>query len=413
MKKKTKCPDLNHQELRSFLESILCTTDIDLDVYTQAFKHKTADADRNYERLEIVGDSLLGFILVKTFFETRPDMTENLITRYKDFLAQNAVLACWSTLWRLDRFIQMGRSRTGCDVTIKILADVFEAFLAAIYMDKGIEAVCRFMADTLHLYEQAACSRPYDIFQASLSKTKNKKKRGGRKTTWEKVLATADKSVSPPAAAESDGPLEHKAADVITEPVVLLRKIPDPWGDIEVSYPEISPAKMDGQLIHNPAEIASHPIHLIPDSWEDVEAPVKQEIQLDAEARETVSDPNQSCVIEAKNEAKRFTVESQHSAFVPAYVEQEPDGGDDTVSTTSHQDEEFQMVQKPESAVVAETIIEVTGEKAQGIAYEQLHDVPEKFEMVRESLPFTEMVSETKDTERADVTFEDWALFVI
>lgn len=408
--KKKKYPDRSQQELHSFLENVLSTTDIDVDVYSQAFTHKTADRDRNYERLEIVGDSLLSLILVKMFFEDHPDMTENLITRYKDFLAQNAVLACWSTLWRFDRFIQMGRSSTGCDVTIKILADVFEAFLAAMYIDKGIETVCRFMVDTVHMYEQADCSRPYKIFQTSLAKTKTKRKRGGRNSSWAKVLANADGQVTQPSAA-FPGPDEHKAATVIDEPVVMLGNFSDLREAVEDI--KVSTANMDVQL--KTAEIATHPIQLIPDSWEDVDESHPQ-IQLDITASKITSNPIlvQDSEVEANKE--QFTEKGvyRHCANVEREVISMSIGANS--NGTLAIDEEFEMIQ-PDSfaemgvSMTREPTTEMNREPVSRIADD--HHVSENFEIIPEFAPAPQIVSELKFFDRANAVFEDWALYVM
>ena len=400
-----KFPDRSQHELRCFLENVLCTTDINLDVYSQAFTHKSADGHCNYERLEIMGDSLLSLLLVKMFFEDQPDMTENLITRYKDFLAQNAVLACWSTLWRFERFIQMGHSSTGCDVTIKILADVFEAFLAAMYMNKGMETVYKFVVDTVHLYEQAECSRPYKIFQASLGKPKSKKKRGGRKTSWGfgKVLEIRYGKVKPSATLPADCQREHMAADVLNEPVVIPRKIADPWGDVSHDIP---PAQKDGQVIHKATEIFSHPIELIPDSWEEIDIPVK-ETQLDVKASVKASDPAY------KINKESFT----HQHYVAANVEKEPKvieminepvsviNSTGTPALEDQQQDECVIIQKSEPASTGETVMEMIKDSASVDAHETLYDVQKDVEMVWESSPCTEMFPETKFTKQANVFF--------
>lgn len=93
----------------------------------------------NYERMEVLGDSLLGLIVIDYLFKNYRNMNEGEISKAKSFVVSEPVLARASTHLGVPEFIQIGRGeeQNGGRGRASMLADVFEAIVCAIYLDSG------------------------------------------------------------------------------------------------------------------------------------------------------------------------------------------------------------------------------------------------------------------------------------
>ena len=99
------------------------------------------------ERLEFLGDSVLGFLVARYLFQADPDMPEGDLSRAR------AGLVCESSLEQVARSIQLGRylrlgrgeETAGGRERPSILADATEALLGAIYLDGGIDEAAAFI----------------------------------------------------------------------------------------------------------------------------------------------------------------------------------------------------------------------------------------------------------------------------
>jgi ribonuclease-3 len=122
----------------------------DLSAIERAFVHESHAKERggtSNERMEFLGDSVLGFIAASWLFEKFPDEAEGTLHQRKAGIVNDAALA--RTARRLDfaGVIQLGvgtRGSGGADNT-SILADAFEAFVAALYLTYGLDAARRFV----------------------------------------------------------------------------------------------------------------------------------------------------------------------------------------------------------------------------------------------------------------------------
>ncbi|NCB51847.1 MAG: ribonuclease III [Clostridia bacterium] len=139
------------------------------------------------ERLEFLGDSVLGLTVARTLFERYPEMPEGRMTRLR------AQLVCEEQLYRvavelsLGQHIRLGRGEelTGGRTRTSILADAVEAIIAAIYLDGGFEASGAFIQEHFisFLSENA-------IFAAGDSKTRLQEliqKKSGQVISYELV----------------------------------------------------------------------------------------------------------------------------------------------------------------------------------------------------------------------------------
>ena len=106
-----------------------------------ANEHRGAKLSSN-ERLEFLGDSVLGFVTAEYLFAGHPDLPEGDLTRIR------AALVCEQSLYEvarkleLGRYLKLGRGEEagGGRQRTSILADATEAVFAAVYLDGGIQA---------------------------------------------------------------------------------------------------------------------------------------------------------------------------------------------------------------------------------------------------------------------------------
>ncbi len=128
---------------------------------THASAAKHSRDGHQYERLEFLGDRVLGLVVSELLFETFPDAAEGELSLRLNALVNGKTCAIIADEIRLHEFI-----RTGTDLkhlTSKrmqgVRADVVEAVIAAIYLDGGIDAAAKVVRklweDRLHLADAA------------------------------------------------------------------------------------------------------------------------------------------------------------------------------------------------------------------------------------------------------------------
>lgn len=128
---------------RDKIEQLVGTRIKNPDVYRKAFTHKSAlkkyKLTESFETLEFMGDSVLGFIITKMLFDQYESKQEGFLTKARTKLVRGATLAQIAKKMGLTDWILMDDKgiRNGWNHNEKILEDVFEALVGAIYMDIG------------------------------------------------------------------------------------------------------------------------------------------------------------------------------------------------------------------------------------------------------------------------------------
>jgi ribonuclease-3 len=113
--------------------------------------------NQHNERLEFLGDSVLGFIIANYLFNKYPDKDEGFLTRVKTKLVNGSQLSKLARQIKLGDLILMSnhvQNIKGRD-SQKILEDAFEAFLAAIFKDLGFDAVNSFVVNLINTLDFA------------------------------------------------------------------------------------------------------------------------------------------------------------------------------------------------------------------------------------------------------------------
>src|SRR5690349_21508021 len=98
------------------------------------------------ERLEFLGDAILGFVVCEMLFRMFPQYLEGELTKIKSVVVSRQTCAKISEALGLQEFLILGKGMTTTPtVPPSVLADVFESLVAAIYLDGGIEAARHFL----------------------------------------------------------------------------------------------------------------------------------------------------------------------------------------------------------------------------------------------------------------------------
>ncbi len=131
---------------------------VDPDLLRRALTHRSVGAD-NYERLEFLGDALVNLIVAEALFRRWPRADEGDLSRARAELVRESALAELARDMRLGDRLRLGpgERKSGGWRRDSILADAFEALVAAVYLDAGFEA-CR--AAVLPYFEPGLVEAP-------------------------------------------------------------------------------------------------------------------------------------------------------------------------------------------------------------------------------------------------------------
>ncbi|CAM3080598.1 ribonuclease III [Filibacter tadaridae] len=99
------------------------------------------------ERLEFLGDAVLELGVSKYLYSTEPNMTEGELTKLRAAIVCEPSLVKFSVELGFGHYILLGKGeeQTGGRLRPALLADVFEAFIGALYIDQGMEAITPFL----------------------------------------------------------------------------------------------------------------------------------------------------------------------------------------------------------------------------------------------------------------------------
>ncbi|MBS4211877.1 MULTISPECIES: ribonuclease III [Neobacillus] len=99
------------------------------------------------ERLEFLGDAVLELTISQFLFKKYPTMTEGELTKLRAAIVCEPSLVAFANELHFGKLILLGKGEemTGGRERPALLADVFEAFIGALYLDKGIEVVIQFL----------------------------------------------------------------------------------------------------------------------------------------------------------------------------------------------------------------------------------------------------------------------------
>ncbi|MDD2658097.1 MAG: ribonuclease III [Methylococcales bacterium] len=110
-------------------------------LFTMALTHRSASSSNN-ERLEFLGDSILGFVIAQKLYDIFPEASEGILSRLRASLVNQGSLAELARKHQLGDYLLLGSGelKSGGFRRESILSDALEAIMGALYKDQGIEA---------------------------------------------------------------------------------------------------------------------------------------------------------------------------------------------------------------------------------------------------------------------------------
>ena len=113
----------------------------DPQLFAMALTHRSVGAQNN-ERLEFLGDSILGFVIAQQLYEQFPEASEGVLSRLRASLVNQSSLAELARKHKLGDYLRLGSGelKSGGFRRDSILSDALEAIMGALFKDQGIGA---------------------------------------------------------------------------------------------------------------------------------------------------------------------------------------------------------------------------------------------------------------------------------
>lgn len=156
----------------------------DKDLLIQAFTHSSYaneyrhDDFRDNERLEFLGDAVLELAVSEYLFSTYKDVPEGHLTKLRAQIVCEPSLYHFAKKMNFGDFLRLGKGeeQSGGRERPAILADCFEAFLGALYIDKGLEDVNKFLETYVFPHIQVGAFSHGMDYKSKLQELVQKKK---------------------------------------------------------------------------------------------------------------------------------------------------------------------------------------------------------------------------------------------
>ena len=128
------------------LEKIIKYNFKDTNLLVKSLTHKSFNGEKNNEKLEFLGDRVLGLIIAHKLLEKFPDEKEGIIDKKFANLVNKKTCSLIGKKLNLKKFILLGSSHKKLERSEdKIISDCLEAIVGAIYLDGGLKVVEKFI----------------------------------------------------------------------------------------------------------------------------------------------------------------------------------------------------------------------------------------------------------------------------
>jgi len=119
-----------------------------IDLLTQSLTHKSFDANKNNEKIEFLGDRVLGLVIAKKLLETYPNEKEGTLDKKFASLVNKKTCLEIAKKINLEKFIlTFNPNNKKIKIENRILSDSCEALIGAVYLDKGLNVVEKVILD--------------------------------------------------------------------------------------------------------------------------------------------------------------------------------------------------------------------------------------------------------------------------
>jgi ribonuclease-3 len=116
-----------------------------LNYLKKSVTHKSYDSVNNYEKLEFLGDRILGLVISKKLIELYPNEKEGVLDKKLASLVNKNRCLEIAKIIDLEKYIFVGNKNKKNKIETKIVADSIEALIGAIFYDKGLEGSEKFI----------------------------------------------------------------------------------------------------------------------------------------------------------------------------------------------------------------------------------------------------------------------------
>ena len=206
---------MNEETLRQ-IEQIIGYEFSNRDLLHKAFTHSSAVDNRLFsnERMEFLGDSILGMVICQDLFERFPDYLEGDLTQIKSVLVSRRACAKVIRQLGLHKLLKVGKGMAASRALAgSLAAGVMEAIIAAIYIDGGFEAAGSFILRT---------------FDSLIEQANEEQVRGNFKSLLQQYAQQRLNLTPVYELLDEKGPDHDKCFEV--EAVVGVRRFPGAWG---------------------------------------------------------------------------------------------------------------------------------------------------------------------------------------
>ena len=132
----------------NYLEKKLKINFKNKDFLTRSLIHKSFDSNNNNEKLEFLGDRILGFVIAKKLLELYPKDKEGILDKKLASLVNKKMCFTVCESFELEKYIKTNSSnKKNSKIENKIISDACEAIIGAIFLDQGIKVVEKFILD--------------------------------------------------------------------------------------------------------------------------------------------------------------------------------------------------------------------------------------------------------------------------
>lgn len=152
----------------------------------QAFVHRsylneTKESLESNERMEFLGDSIISFIVSRYLYATYPESKEGVLTNLRSLLVNTKSLGAIAKSLELGSLLKLSKGEEDSHgrENESLLANSFEAFVGALYLDQGIDAVQEFLAEVLlpkaeEMVKKRTLKDPKSLLQENVQANKQK-----------------------------------------------------------------------------------------------------------------------------------------------------------------------------------------------------------------------------------------------
>ena len=198
------------------LERSLGVSMIDVSLLVEALTHSSYVNENpravSNERLEFLGDAVLGLVLAEKLYQDYPDMDEGVLTHLRSWLVRRGTLFVIAREMRLGEYLLMGKGEehSGGRTKSSNLAGAMEAVIAAVFLDQGWAGA---RASVLH------------VFEAELEKLRHEQSAADYKSQIQELVQSRLKLTPAYRIVDESGPdhARHFTAEIFAGEDVLAR----------------------------------------------------------------------------------------------------------------------------------------------------------------------------------------------